>query len=460
MSLLDNPQPANDFENIQIARARVQALQQKLESLRIACRVNYFTFSPAFTTLRIKNGEETSMREYNNIDLDVMQALAVSSVRILNPIPGTKEVGVEVPNAKVNPVYLKELLIDEEPNKSILNVPFGKPAMGRSLFYDVAKQGPHMLVAGATGSGKSVFLNTFIISLLLKATPDELKFVIIDPKMVEFSVYNDIPHLACPIITESSEASILMKRLVVEMGERYHKLKLSGCRDIKEYNERIRDKNMPLMPYLVCIIDEYAELIGQDKSIEDSIARLGQMARAAGIHLVVALQKPTVDVISGKIKSNILLRVAFHVAAGKDSEVILDSRGAEKLFGNGDMLVSQSGGEPTRAQGAYISMEEINRVVEACKIQRKPDYFPQFLDLVEKTDDGDGVSLNDEDKIYFDRAKKFVLSKSFFTKTNVGSFLGVGAGRADKIVMALLQEGVIIQDNRTGKYNPNPDYIE
>ena len=382
-------------------------------------------------------------------------ALAAKDVRIEAPIPGKSLVGIEVPNSEIATVSFRELWeqAKTDPNK-LLEVPLGKAVDGSARSFDLARM-PHLLVAGSTGSGKSVAVNGIISSILMKARPDQVKFLMVDPKMVELSVYNDIPHLLIPVVTNPRKAAKALQKVVDEMENRYELFSKFGVRNIAGYNAKVEDwnaqsqeKQIPL-PLIVVIVDELADLMMvASKEVEDAIIRLGQKARAAGIHMILATQRPSVDVISGLIKANVPSRVAFAVSSGTDSRIILDENGAEKLLGRGDMLFKPiDENHPVRLQGSFISDDDVERIVTFIKEQASADYDESFdPGDVSENDFGGASSSNgggSEGDPLFEEAKALVLETQKASASMIQRRLSVGFNRATRLMEELEEAGVI-----------------
>jgi S-DNA-T family DNA segregation ATPase FtsK/SpoIIIE len=370
--------------------------------------------------------------------------MAAPDVRIEAPIPGKAAVGIEVPNKEISMVHIRDLLETQEfgQSKSKLTVAFGKDIAGNPILSDLAKM-PHLLIAGATGSGKSVCLNTLIASILFKATPDEVKFLMIDPKMVELATYNGIPHLAAPVVTDSRKAATSLRWAAREMERRYSLFAATGVRDITRYNNIIKTKGpgefQPL-PFMVVIIDELADLmIVAPADVEDAICRLAQMARAAGIHLVVATQRPSVDVITGLIKANIPSRVSFAVSSQIDSRTILDMGGAEKLLGKGDMLFFPVGAsKPVRVQGAFLSDREVDDLVHYLKKQAEPVYDDKIL--VETAPEEPTPEVEDE---LLAQAVLILIERGHASISMLQRRLHIGYARAARLIDIMEKRGIV-----------------
>lgn len=358
------------------------------------------------------------------------------------PIPGKSAIGIEVPNNEVSLVTMREVM--ETPTfmeaESKLSIAFGRDISGQTIVGNLAKM-PHLLVAGATGSGKSVCINGIITSILFKAKPDEVKFMMVDPKMVELNVYNGIPHLLTPVVTDPRRASLALKKIVVEMEKRYELFSKSGARNIEGYNQMMADQPEAVLPYIVVIVDELADLMMVAASdVEDAIARLAQMARAAGIHLIIATQRPSVDVITGVIKANIPSRIAFGVSSQVDSRTILDMAGAEKLLGRGDMLYMPMGAsKPIRVQGAFMSDQEVEAIVNYVRGQGQAEYdeslVPEVDEEVQETEE-----VQDE---LFDQAVQIVLEAKQASVSLLQRRMRVGYTRAARLIDSMEARGIV-----------------
>lgn len=377
---------------------------------------------------------------------DLALALAAKDIRIEAPIPGKSAIGIEVPNEEIATVSLREVLeaIDHYKQEAKLLIPLGRDISGEVVVAELNKM-PHLLIAGATGSGKSVCINGIIISLLMRTKPHEVKLMMIDPKMVELSVYNGVPHLLAPVVTNPKKASQALKKVVQEMERRYELFSHTGTRNIEGYNEYVRRHNQeseekqPLLPYIVVIIDELADLMMVASSdVEDSITRLAQMARAAGIHLIIATQRPSVDVITGVIKANIPSRIAFSVSSQTDSRTILDMGGAEKLLGRGDMLFLPMGAsKPVRVQGAFVSDEEVEEVVDFVISQQKAQYYEEMM-VNEENNDGEEF----EDELY-EEAVRLVVEMQSASVSMLQRRFRIGYNRAARLIDAMEARGVV-----------------
>ncbi len=403
---------------------------------------------PAVTKFEVKPDSNIKISKISSIQDNIKMELQAKELRIEAPIPGRNAVGVEIPNVEMIPVRMSEMMKDptigDRSTKKLL-VPLGKDLMGKIVYTELDKM-PHLLIAGATGSGKSVCINAFITTILLRTSPDEVKLLLIDPKKVEFVAYQKIPHLICPVISDATEAAKVLKVIVNMMENRYEVFSKVGVRNITTYNELLvkqPQEHLEFMPWIVVIIDELADLmIVAGKEVESSIQRITQLARAAGIHLIVATQRPSTDVITGIIKANIPSRIAFAVSSGIDSRTILDHVGAERLLGYGDMLFFPVG-EPSsiRIQGVYVSDEEVRRLADATSIQREPNFDDAFLHLNDPESDYGSKNMS-EDPLYSE-VKQFVLETRKASTSTIQRHFGLGYNRAARIIDMLEQRGII-----------------
>ena len=421
--------------------SKAKLLEETLASFGVEAKVIKVTQGPTITRYELQPSKGVKVSKVVNLNDDIALNLAASSIRIEAPIPGKAAIGIEIPNEEVAMVPLKELL-ESEPYKQFSNpLPFvlGKNVAGDAVVFDINKM-PHLLVAGATGSGKSVCINALILSLLFKSRPDEVKLLMIDPKVVELNQYNGIPHLMIPVVTDPKKATGALRWAVTEMEERYHKFAENGVRDIAGFNEKMKaDK----LPYVVVIIDELADLmLVAAKEVEDYICRLAQMARASGIHLIIATQRPSVDVITGIIKANIPSRVAFSVASQVDSRTILDMGGAEKLLGKGDMLFHPIGiSKPVRIQGAFVSEEEVKRVVDFLKAQSgEPEYEEEIM---EKLDALPAEAEEHESDDVFQEALRIAYDHQQISISMLQRRLKMGYNRAARLIDEMEARGYV-----------------
>ena len=427
-------------------------LQKTLYSFGVQAKVENVSVGPAITRYELKPAEGVRVSKIANLADDIALNLAAETIRIEAPIPGKQAVGIEVPNKEKEMVSLREVVESEEfeNSKSKLSVALGKDVAGQIIIADIAKM-PHALIAGATGSGKSVCINTIITSIIYKAKPSEVKLVMVDPKVVELSVYNAIPHLLIPVVTDPKKAAGALAWAVQEMDNRYNVFAQKGVRDLKGYNALIEKENgQGKLPQIVIIIDELADLMMvAAKEVEDSICRLAQKARAAGMHLIIATQRPSVDVITGIIKANIPSRIAFSVSSQVDSRTILDQIGAEKLLGKGDMLYFPSGApKPTRIQGAFVSDDEVEKIVSFVKSNGEAQYSEDILETIENSNKPekelkeDGDPDDDTDPFLMD-AIDVVVETGQASTTFIQRKFKVGYARAGRIIDQLEERGII-----------------
>ena len=426
-------------------------LQKTLYSFGVSAKVENVSVGPAITRYELKPAEGVRVSKIANLADDIALNLAAETIRIEAPIPGKQAVGIEVPNKEKEVVHFREIIESKEfkENKSKLTVGLGKDVAGNVELADIAKM-PHVLIAGSTGSGKSVCINTIITSIVYNAKPSEVKFVMVDPKVVELSVYNGIPHLLIPVVTDPKKAAGALAWAVQEMDDRYNKFAEKGVRDLKGYNKAIEKENeFGKLPQIVIIIDELADLMMVAKNdVEDAICRLAQKARAAGMHLVIATQRPSVDVITGLIKANVPSRIAFAVSSQVDSRTILDSVGAEKLLGKGDMLFFPSGApKPSRVQGAFVSDDEVEKIVSFIKSNGTATYSEDILESIEnnnKTDKEISESTEDDetDPFLMDAIQTVVETGQASTSFIQRKFK-VGYARAGRIIDQMEERGVI-----------------
>lgn len=427
-------------------RQRAVAIEETLDSFGIDGKVVQIDVGPTVTCYELKPQRGVKVSKIVNLADDLALSLATSGIRILAPIPGKSHVGIEVPNDKKEVVGLKEILASEKYVKSKYKIPF---AMGKYISGDVEvsaiEKMPHLLVSGATGSGKSVCINTIIMSILYKHSPNDVKLLLVDPKVVELSIYNGIPHLIMPVITDPKKASSSLFWAISEMEKRYKLFEKHHVRDIVGYKKaQESDDSMENLPYIVIIIDELADLmmtVGAE--VEDYITRLAQKSRACGIHLIIATQRPTVDVITGTIKANIPSRISFAVTSQIDSRTILDAQGAEKLLGKGDMLYQSSDSmKPTRIQGAFVSDDEVMNVVQAIKEGNESDYDQEAIEKVEEVSVKESNPSEDEDEL-IDEAIKIIINENTASVSMLQRKLKVGYARAGRIIDQLEQRGVV-----------------
>ena len=451
INLFAPDKPKNQSKEKRIVRDNIKILEETFASFGIKAAVERAEIGPSVTKYEVKPAVGVRVNRISNLADDLALALAAKDVRIEAPIPGKSLVGIEVPNSEVATVTFRELWEQSKTDASkLLEIPLGKAVNGSVRSFDLAKM-PHLLVAGSTGSGKSVAVNGIIASILMKARPDEVKFMMVDPKMVELSVYNDIPHLLIPVVTNPRKASRALQKVVDEMENRYELFSKVGARNIAGYNAKVAEynaqseyKQVPL-PLIVVIVDELADLIMvASKEVEDAMIRLGQKARAAGIHMILATQRPSVDVISGLIKANVPSRIAFAVSSGTDSRTILDENGAEKLLGRGDMLFKPiDENHPVRLQGSFISDEDVERIVAFVKNQAEADYDDSFDPGEVSESDLDTGGGDDEGDPLFEEAKALVIETQKASASMIQRRLSVGFNRATRLMEELEAAGVI-----------------
>lgn len=452
LDLLDNPKKSGKVNSNDFIRSNKMVLERVLNDFGIKGTVVEIHVGPSVTQYEVSVPHGTKLNKISSINKEIALALAAKDVRLQTPIPGKSTIGVEIPNPVISEVKIKEILANipkSQANAKIL-VALGKDIMGRPQATDIAKT-PHLLVAGSTGSGKSVCINSFLATILMKYRPDEVKLLLVDPKKVELSNYNGVPHLLCPVVTDPKKASVALQKIVSEMEKRYDLFSEKGVKNIGTYNEWVDKENqkseVPIkkMPYIVVIIDELADLmLVASKEVEDSIMRITQMARAAGIHLIVATQRPSTDVITGVVKANIPSRISFAVATGIDSRTILDQTGAEKLLGKGDMLFLPMGeNDPIRIQGTYISDDEIRRVIEYVSKEQAAVYDNSITQM----EDTHLAGTNSEKEEYEDPLYNEIVDFAIKTGKVSASLLQrrfrLGYNRAARIVDLLEERGII-----------------
>nr|MBC9199510.1 DNA translocase FtsK [Paenibacillus sp. PL91] len=408
-------------------------LEATLESFGVRAKVLDVVRGPAVTRYEVQPATGVKVSRIVSLTDDIALALAAKDIRMEAPIPGKSAIGIEVPNMEVSVVTMREVMETAtfQNAASKLSIAFGRDISGQTIVGNLAKM-PHLLVAGATGSGKSVCINGIITSILYKAAPDEVKFLMIDPKMVELNVYNGIPHLLAPVVTNPKRASLALKKIVVEMESRYELFSKSATRNIEGYNTLMADNPAAVLPYIVVIVDELADLMMvAANDVEDSIARLAQMARAAGIHLIIATQRPSVDVITGVIKANIPSRIAFGVSSQVDSRTILDMVGAEKLLGRGDMLFLPVGmSKPIRVQGAFLSDQEVETLVNYARGQAEAEYKEDLVPEVEE-ESAEGNEAVDE---LYDQAVQIILEAKQASVSLLQRRMRIGYTRAARLI--------------------------
>ena len=458
LDLLEAPLETEEGQSEEELMEQARFLEQKLREFGVEGEIVQVSPGPVITMYEFAPAAGVKVNKIANLQDDLALVMRALSVRIVAPVPGKAVVGIEVPNVRRETIALRSLVDTEDfqGSTSKLNIVLGKDILGQPVITDLALI-PHLLVAGATGSGKSVGLNSVICSLLFRVTPAEVKLIMIDPKMLEFSIYDGIPHLLVPVVTDSKKAAVALRRVVAEMERRYQLLAAKGVRSIAQYNQRIRDEQAHTesngadaesqapaaepLPYLVVVVDELSDLMMvSSREVEDSLMRIAQMARAAGIHLIVATQRPSVDVLTGVIKANFPARLSFQVTSKTDSRTILDANGAETLLGRGDMLFLAPGtSKPQRVHGAYVSEEEITRLVEAWKAIEQPNYNESFLEPINEQPD-------DEDSEYdekYDEAVALVARTGQASISMLQRRLRVGYNRAARMIEVMEKEGVV-----------------
>ncbi|MBP2240188.1 S-DNA-T family DNA segregation ATPase FtsK/SpoIIIE [Cytobacillus eiseniae] len=444
--LLKLPKQTDQSGEYELIHANAAKLERTFQSFGVKARVTQVHLGPAVTKYEVHPDVGVKVSKIVSLHDDLALALAAKDIRIEAPIPGKSAIGIEVPNSEVAVVSLREVIESKQHDKpdAKLLIGLGRDITGESVLAELNKM-PHLLVAGATGSGKSVCINGIITSILMRAKPHEVKMMMIDPKMVELNVYNGIPHLLAPVVTDAKKASQALKKVVSEMERRYELFSHTGTRNIEGYNEFVRRQNMeeeatqPLLPYIVVIVDELADLMMVASSdVEDAITRLAQMARAAGIHLIIATQRPSVDVITGVIKANIPSRIAFAVSSATDSRTILDMGGADKLLGRGDMLFLPVGAsKPVRVQGAFLSDDEVEEVVNFVIEQQKAQYQEEMI-----PDDIPETTAEVEDDLYGE-AVELILEMQTASVSMLQRRFRIGYTRAARLIDEMEARGIV-----------------
>lgn len=437
LDLLDSPPPLEARQIKEDLTNNARILEETLDDFGIAVKVTDIERGPIITRYELEPAPGVKLNRIVSLSDDIALTMKAQSVRIVAPIPGKARVGVEVPNIQSTLVYIKEVLASKEfqEAESKLTIALGKDIAGMPVVAHLDDM-PHLLIAGTTGSGKTVCVNAVILSLLMKSTPNELKFVMIDPKMVELAPFNGLPHLLCPVVTESKKAANVLNWVVNEMERRYRLLAEAGARNILVYNEKQED----FIPYIVVIIDEFADLmvVSRDQ-VESAITRLAQLSRAVGIHLVLATQRPSVDVITGVIKANMPARISFKVASKVDSRTVLDMNGADKLLGKGDLLfLKPQDAKLTRAQGSLVDDKEIERVVDFIKSQAEPVYDEEILKDRQKF----SKAFGEKDELY-DEAVRIVIESNQASVSILQRRLRLGYTRAARIIDMMEQDGIV-----------------
>ena len=454
MNLLAKPKRETSKENQEVIKDNVTILEQVLKDFGIEGKTVAANIGPAVTQYELEIKAGTKVSKILSIHREIALALAAKEVRIEAPIPWKKTIGVEIPNKKSTPVCVREVLeaVPSTFEKSKLLAVLGRDIMGKAQWMEINKT-PHLLVAGSTGSGKSVCINSLIVSVLMRSKPDEVKLVLVDPKKVELSMYNGVPHLLAPVVTDPKKANIALKKMVVEMERRYEEFERTGTKNIAGYNDYIEKQNEGIpecnqkrkLPFIVVIIDELADLmLVAAKEVEDSIMRITQMARAAGIHLIVATQRPSTDVITGVVKANIPSRISFAVSSSIDSRTILDMTGAEKLLGKGDMLFKPQGENiPIRIQGTFISDEEIKTVVDYVCAQQKARYDETLTMDEEEKGATTMVGDEEEDEPLYNDVVEFVVTGGKASASLLQRRFHFGYNRAARCIDLLEERGII-----------------
>ena len=445
-SLLNEIEETDQTNEYALIQRNVKKLEETFKSFGVDAKVTKANLGPAVTKYEIQPAVGVKVSRIVSLSDDIALALAAKDIRMEAPIPGKPFIGIEVPNNEVSLVSFRNVIEGQvKNNEKLLEVPLGRDISGNVAMADLTKM-PHLLVAGSTGSGKSVCINGIITSLLMKAKPNEVKLMMIDPKMVELNVYNGIPHLLTPVVTNPKKAAQALQKVVMEMEQRYELFAASGQRNITGYNQFILEENLengegnPTLPFIVVVVDELADLMMvASNEVEDAIIRLAQMARAAGIHMILATQRPSVDVITGIIKANVPSRIAFAVSSGTDSRTIIDSSGAEKLLGRGDMLYLPMGeNKPVRVQGAYISDNEVERVVEYVTQQQGANYVEDMMPV----DEPETITGEVQDDIY-DDAVQMIIDMQTASISLLQRRFRIGYNRAARLIDEMEMRGIV-----------------
>ncbi len=452
LDFLQKPKKSSKAVDESELDGKIKYLIEKLAHFKIDGDVVRTYAGPVVSTFEFKPAANVKVSKILNLQDDLAMALSAETIRIQAPIPGKDVVGIEIPNDTVETIYLRELLDDKlfQNSSSPLTIALGKDIVGKPFVTDLKKL-PHLLIAGTTGSGKSVGINAMILSLLYKNSPDQLRLLMIDPKMLEFSIYNDIPHLLTPVITKPKQAIAALSNMVAEMERRYAAMADTRTKNIENYNEKAKKSGYEPFPYIVVIIDELADLMmTSGKDVEHSIARLAQMARASGIHLVVATQRPSVDVVTGLIKANLPSRISYRVGQKVDSKIILDQMGAESLLGRGDMLFTPPGATGlVRLHAPWSTEEEIEKIVDFIKAQRDPNYDKSFL-VEDSSESSERNEVFEELDPLFEEAKSVVLNDRKTSISYLQRKLQIGYNRSARVIEQLEQEGVLSTPNAKG----------
>jgi len=451
LTLLDNIKNIDQSTDKALIRKNTQTLQSTFKSFGVNVIIKKAILGPTITRYEVQPAVGVKVSRIVNLADDLALALAAKDIRIEAPIPGKPYIGIEVPNKNTSVVAFKDVMQnqDNRAKNDPMQVPLGKDVSGQTISANLTKM-PHLLIAGSTGSGKSVAINTILTSILMKALPDQVKLILIDPKMVELSVYNGVPHLLIPVVTDAKLAANALSKAVKEMERRYKLFAAGGARNMSEFNEKVRlnnqDKSKPAMkplPYILVVVDELSDLMmvgGRD--VEGAIVRLGQMARAAGIHMILATQRPSVDVITGLIKANVPSRISFAVSSGIDSRTILDQTGAEKLLGRGDMLYMPVGAsKPERIQGAYVSSHEVENIISWVKKQQKPEYDKGMIPQKgQENSDNQDDEPKDE---FYNQAVDLVRQQQTASVSLLQRRFRIGYNRAARIVDEMEEKGIV-----------------
>ena len=453
LSLLDPIKSTDQSTDRDLIKKNNQVLQSTFKSFGVKVIIKKAILGPTITRYEVQPAVGVKVSRIVNLADDLALALAAKDIRIEAPIPGKPFIGIEVPNRATSVVSFKDVMEhqDAKAKKDPMNVPLGKDVTGSTISANLAKM-PHLLIAGSTGSGKSVAINTILASILMKARPEDVKLVLIDPKMVELSVYNGVPHLLIPVVTDAKLASNALRKVVKEMERRYKLFAAGGVRNMGEYNQKVaennQDKSKPVMkplPYILVVVDELSDLMmvgGHD--VEGAIVRLGQMARAAGIHMILATQRPSVDVITGLIKANVPSRISFAVSSGVDSRTILDQTGAEKLLGRGDMLYMPIGAsKPERIQGAYIASDEVERVIDWVKKQQKVDYDETMIPKKGESSSASDNGNDEPEDEFYNQAVDLVRRQQTASVSMLQRRFRIGYNRAARIVDEMEAKGIV-----------------
>ncbi|MBN3038885.1 MAG: DNA translocase FtsK [Candidatus Omnitrophica bacterium] len=448
LDLLNSPPPIEEREIKEDLEANSQILEGTLRDFGVEVKVTQISPGPVITRYELEPAPGVKVHRIVDLGDDIALAMKAHSVRIVAPIPGKARVGVEVPNSKSAIVYLKEILESQnfQHADSKLTLAVGKDISGQPIVTDLSDM-PHLLIAGTTGSGKTVCVNSIITSVLFNATPEEVKFLMVDPKMVELALFNDLPHLLCPVLTDPKKVSAALAWVVGEMERRFQMLSKVGARNIDIYNQKISaaaqdEEGLEKMPYLIVIIDELADLmVVASQQVENAITRLAQLSRAVGIHLILATQRPSVDVITGVIKANFPARISFRVASKVDSRTVLDMNGADKLLGKGDLLFLRPGQhKPVRAQGSLIFDSELERIVNFIKKQKPSVYNQELLEAQEKKG---GIGKTFEKDELFDEAVRVIMQTKQASVSMLQRRLGLGYTRAARLIDMMEEEGIV-----------------